>query len=115
MEHRPKRWALLETCGDKDEAKGSYYSPSSVTLMIARELKREINKEMNLTHCHNKSGSRRGRRPNHSGRLSKPPTNVLAAFLSVAAMCHNGCEQWQQNQALYSITASAATCRSTAQ
>jgi len=89
MEHRPKRWALLETCGDKDEAKGSYYSPSSVTLMIARELKREINKEMNLTHCHNKSRSRRGRRPNHSGRLSKPPTNVLAAFLSVAAMCHN--------------------------
>jgi hypothetical protein len=37
-------WYYWRTYGAKDQAKGPYASLSSVTLMIARELKREIGK-----------------------------------------------------------------------
>jgi hypothetical protein len=37
-------WYYWRTYGSKDEAKGPYGSLSPVTLMIARELKREIGK-----------------------------------------------------------------------
>lgn len=39
---RPKGWFFWRTYGDKAEAKGPYSSMASVTLMIARQLKREI-------------------------------------------------------------------------
>jgi hypothetical protein len=44
VEQRPKGWYYWRTYGDKHEAKGPYSSMASVTLMIARELKREITK-----------------------------------------------------------------------
>jgi hypothetical protein len=50
-----------KTYGDKDDAKGSYYSPSSVTLMIARELKREIDYDL--------GPRRRGRAASGSGEV----------------------------------------------
>ena len=40
----PKDGLYWKTYGDKDEVKGSYHSPSSSTFVIARELKREIDK-----------------------------------------------------------------------
>ncbi len=42
VEQRPKGWYFWRTYGDKDQAKGPYASLSSVTLTIARQLKREI-------------------------------------------------------------------------
>jgi hypothetical protein len=42
VELRPKGWFYWPTYGEKVKAKGPYSSMASVTLMIARELKREI-------------------------------------------------------------------------
>jgi hypothetical protein len=42
VEHRPRGWYYWRTYGDDDEVKGPYSSLSSVTLIIARQLKREI-------------------------------------------------------------------------
>jgi hypothetical protein len=42
VELRPKGWYFWRTYGDKDQANGPYSSLSSVTLTIARQLKREI-------------------------------------------------------------------------
>lgn len=42
VEHRAKGWFYWPLYGDKKAAKGPYSSMSSVTLMVARELKREI-------------------------------------------------------------------------
>jgi hypothetical protein len=42
VELRAKGWYFWETYGDKGEAKGPYSSITSVTLMVARQLKREI-------------------------------------------------------------------------
>ncbi len=44
VERRQKGWFYWPTYGEKAEAKGPYGSMTSVTLMIARELKREITK-----------------------------------------------------------------------
>ena len=45
VELRPKGWFFWDSYKqDKSEAKGPYGSIASVTLMIARELKREITK-----------------------------------------------------------------------
>lgn len=43
-EHRAKGWYFWPTYGDKQDARGPYSSVASVTLMIARQLKREITK-----------------------------------------------------------------------
>ena len=44
VERRPRGWYFAKTYmrGDKPEWKGPYRSEASVTLMIARELRREI-------------------------------------------------------------------------
>ena len=42
VELRAKGWFFWPSYGDKSDAKGPYSSMSSVTLMIARQLKREI-------------------------------------------------------------------------
>jgi hypothetical protein len=44
VEHRPRGWFYWPSYGDKADAKGPYSSIASVTLMIARQLKREIAK-----------------------------------------------------------------------
>ena len=44
VELRQRGWFYWRTYGEKAEAKGPYTSITSVTLMIARELKREIRK-----------------------------------------------------------------------
>jgi hypothetical protein len=44
VEKRAKGWHYWRTYGDKDDVKGPYSSTSSVSLMIARELKRELTK-----------------------------------------------------------------------
>ncbi|HLH93943.1 MAG TPA: hypothetical protein VKW08_02385 [Xanthobacteraceae bacterium] len=44
VEHRMKGWYFWRTYGGKDVVKGPYGSEASVTLMIARELRREIAK-----------------------------------------------------------------------
>jgi hypothetical protein len=44
VEHRPRGWFFWPSYGDKTEAKGPYSSLSSVTLMIARSLKKETAK-----------------------------------------------------------------------
>ena len=44
VELRQRGWFYWPTYGEKGEAKGPYGSMASVTLMIARELKREITK-----------------------------------------------------------------------
>jgi hypothetical protein len=44
VELRERGWFYWRTYGEKAEAKGPYTSMASVTLMIARELKREITK-----------------------------------------------------------------------
>jgi len=44
VELRPRGWFYWPTYGEKTDAKGPYGSMASVTLMIARELKREITK-----------------------------------------------------------------------
>jgi hypothetical protein len=44
VELRPKGWYFWPTYGEKHDAKGPYSSMASVTLMIARQLKREITK-----------------------------------------------------------------------
>jgi hypothetical protein len=44
VELRSKGWHYWRTYGDKEDIKGPYSSMSSVTLMIARELKRELSK-----------------------------------------------------------------------
>ena len=44
VERRTRGWFYWRTYGEKDDAKGPYSSMASVTLMIARELKREITK-----------------------------------------------------------------------
>ena len=42
VELRAKGWFFWPSYGDKSDAKGPYSSMSSLTLMIARQLKREI-------------------------------------------------------------------------
>lgn len=42
VEHRAAGWFFWPTYGDKADTKGPYSSESSVTLMIARQLKREL-------------------------------------------------------------------------
>ena len=49
VELREKGWFYWPTYGEKDEAKGPYSSMASVTLMIARELKREVTKRDGCT------------------------------------------------------------------
>jgi hypothetical protein len=44
VELRQRGWFYSSTYGEKGDAKGPYNSMASVTLMIARELKREITK-----------------------------------------------------------------------
>jgi hypothetical protein len=46
VECKPNGWYYARTCrfGERSEMKGPYSSMSSITLMIARELKREITK-----------------------------------------------------------------------
>ena len=44
VELRRRGWFYWPTYGEKADAKGPYGSTTSVTLMIARELKREITK-----------------------------------------------------------------------
>ena len=44
VELRPKGWFFWRTYGDKNDARGPYSSIASVTLMIARQLRREIGK-----------------------------------------------------------------------
>jgi hypothetical protein len=44
VELRQKGWFYWPTYGEKGDAKGPYSSMVSVTLMIARQLKREITK-----------------------------------------------------------------------
>ena len=44
VELRERGWFYWPTYGEKTEAKGPYGSIASVTLVIARELKREITK-----------------------------------------------------------------------
>ena len=44
VELRPRGWFFWRTYGDKADAKGPYSSMGSVTLMIARQLKRDITK-----------------------------------------------------------------------
>jgi hypothetical protein len=53
VELREKGWFYWPTYGEKDEAKGPYGSMASVTLMIARELKREVTKRegLQMTNC----------------------------------------------------------------
>lgn len=43
VEKRPKGWFFRKTYAD-DDWRGPYSSPTSVSLMIARQLKREITK-----------------------------------------------------------------------
>jgi hypothetical protein len=52
VEHRSDGWYFGRTSryGDKDERKGPYGSVASVTLVIARQLKREIAKR-NAAHA----------------------------------------------------------------
>ena len=42
VELRTRGWFFWKTYGDKTDAKGPYSSPASVSLMIARQLKREF-------------------------------------------------------------------------
>jgi len=42
VELRAKGWYYWRTYGDKDNVKGPYSTMASVTLMIARELKKEM-------------------------------------------------------------------------
>jgi hypothetical protein len=44
VELRARGWFYWPSYGSKEDAKGPYGSIASVTLMIARELKREISK-----------------------------------------------------------------------
>jgi hypothetical protein len=44
VELRAKGWFFWPTYGDKTEARGPYSSITSVSLMVARQLKREITK-----------------------------------------------------------------------
>ena len=44
VECRPTGWFFWTSYGDKTDLKGPYSSMASVTLMIARQLKREIAK-----------------------------------------------------------------------
>ena len=44
VERRVKGWYFWRTYGGQDDLKGPYGSMASVTLMIARQLKREITK-----------------------------------------------------------------------
>jgi hypothetical protein len=44
VELRPRGWFFWSTYGDKSDAKGPYSSIASVSLMIARQLGREISK-----------------------------------------------------------------------
>lgn len=44
VESRPKGWYFWPSYGEKSEAKGPYKSPTSVALMIARRLRKEIEK-----------------------------------------------------------------------
>jgi hypothetical protein len=42
VELRAKGWYIWRTYGDKTDTKGPYSSEASVTLMIARQLRREV-------------------------------------------------------------------------
>ena len=44
VEQRPKGWFFWRTYGDKSDERGPYSSVASVTLMIARQLGKEIKK-----------------------------------------------------------------------
>jgi hypothetical protein len=44
VERRTKGWHFWRTYGDKGDVKGPYSSTASVSLMIARELKKELTK-----------------------------------------------------------------------
>lgn len=44
VELRPRGWFFWNSYGDKSDVKGPYTSVASVTLMIARQLGREIQK-----------------------------------------------------------------------
>jgi hypothetical protein len=44
VELRPRGWYFWRTYSDKNEARGPYSTMASVTLMIARELKKELTK-----------------------------------------------------------------------
>ena len=44
VELRAKGWFFWPSYGDKSDAKGPYSSTSSLTLMIARQMKREISR-----------------------------------------------------------------------
>jgi hypothetical protein len=44
VEHRAKGWYFWRTYGDKTDEKGPFSSMTSVTLMIARQLGKEIAK-----------------------------------------------------------------------
>lgn len=44
VEHRAKGWYFWKTYGDRSDEKGPYRSVASVTLMIARQLSKEITK-----------------------------------------------------------------------
>jgi hypothetical protein len=42
VELRAKGWYFWQTYGDRSDTKGPYSSKASVTLMVARQLRREI-------------------------------------------------------------------------
>jgi hypothetical protein len=44
VKQRLKGWYFWRTYGNKEDARGPYSSMASVTLMIARELRRELTK-----------------------------------------------------------------------
>jgi hypothetical protein len=44
VEQRTKGWYFWRTYGNKEDTRGPYSSMASVTLMIARELRRELTK-----------------------------------------------------------------------
>jgi hypothetical protein len=48
VEHRQNGWFYWESYGEKREAKGPYSSPTSVALMVARQLGREIVRRDNV-------------------------------------------------------------------
>jgi hypothetical protein len=48
VELRAKGWFYWESYGGKDNAKGPYSSPTSVALMIARQLGKEIKKRASV-------------------------------------------------------------------
>jgi hypothetical protein len=56
VEHRLSGWFFFPSYGDKAAAKGPYKSHSSLTLCIARELKRELKKRDGQHEVHHATG-----------------------------------------------------------